>query len=186
MAKYRREIVERDLMNIRDQFKGHLKAEGGIFTEDKRRKLLGIKAKSKKQIKQDNPNFWCDVRNTVRNGLKDLELFSLVAHPKQVKEIFEHRMVSGKTFTPSPLADVLIALFGDFPVSDYQKINEAKAFDLWKAPLAYEIMRILIGYFLRRSLIASLAHQRVSDEFLDMMRVEIAHAGQQVIDLPPE
>lgn len=186
MAKYRKEIVENDLKNIRNQFKDHLDSEGGIFTESTRRRLLGIKAKSSKEFPPDNAEFWHDVRTTVRNGLKDLQLFCFVAHPEQVKEIFDHRIIPEKLFTPSPLADVLTALFGDFPTSDYQKINEAREFDLWKAPLAYEIMRIIIGYLQRRSLITSLAHQRVAEEFLDMMAVEMAQKGQSVIDLPPE
>ncbi len=113
-------------------------------------------------------------------------VFCLVAHPEQVKEIFDHRYISGKPLTPSPLADMLTALFGDFPISDYKKINETRKFDLWKAPLAYEIMRILIGYFKRKSLITSLAHQRVAEEFLDMMAVEIGQTGQPVIRLEPE
>ncbi|MGI0074153.1 MAG: hypothetical protein ACREA3_10125 [Nitrosotalea sp.] len=181
MAKYRREIVENDLKNIHDQFKDHLDADGGVFTEDKRRKLLGVKAQAKKNYQEDNAEFWYDVRTTVRSGLKDLELFCFVAHPEQVKEIFDHRLVSGKCFVPSPLVDVLSALFGNFPISNYKKINENRAFDLWKAPLAYEIVKIVIEYLRKEDLITSLAHKRVAEEFLDMMAVEIGQKGQPVI-----
>jgi|GEM_PF-2864128 len=181
MAKYRRNIVERDRKIIHDQFKDHLDADGGIFTEDKRRKLLGVKVEAKKNFHPDTAEFWYDVRTTVKNGLKDLELFCLVAHPEQVKEIFDHRVVSGKRFTPSPLIDALTALFGDFPTSDHQKINETKAFDLWKSPLAYEMIKIMMEYFKKENMITSLAHKRVAEEFLDMMAVEIGQKGQPVI-----
>ncbi|MGI0047739.1 MAG: hypothetical protein ACREBB_11220 [Nitrosotalea sp.] len=181
MAKYRREIVENDLRNIHGWFKDHLDAEGGIFTEDKRRKLLGVKAKSSKQYQEDNADFWYDTRKTVKNGLKDLELFCLVAHPEQVKEIFDFHLVSEKPYVPSPLVDILTALFGNFPTPDYQKINETRVFDLWKAPLAYEIVKILIEYMQRENLITSQAHHRSAEEFLDMMGSEIGHTGHPVI-----
>lgn len=181
MAKYRREIAEKDLRIIRDQFKGHVSEKGGIFTDDKRRKLLGVKAKLSKQVQEDTPDFWYDVRTTVKNGFKDLRLFCLVAHPEQVKEIFEHKMITGKPFTPSPISDLLSALFEDFPIPDYQKINETREFNLWKAPLAYEVVKILVEYMQRENLITSQAHHRVAEEFLDMMAAEIGHTGHSVI-----
>ena len=88
MADYRRKLVEEHRRIIHDQFKDHLGAYGGIFTEDKRRKLLGVKAKPTKQDdKKESPDFWYDVRTNVKNGFKDLRLFCYVAHPEQVKDI---------------------------------------------------------------------------------------------------
>ncbi len=77
MANYRRKLVEKHRKIIHDQFKDHLDAYGGIFTEDKRRKLLGVKAKptDEEEDEKESPDFWYDTRKTVKNGLKDLEFF---------------------------------------------------------------------------------------------------------------
>jgi hypothetical protein len=181
MANYRRKLVENHRKIIHDQFKDHLGAYGGLFTEDKRRKLSGVKAKPTKDNEKESADFWYDTRKTVKNGLKDLELFCYVAHPEQVREIFEHQLIPDELFTPSPLVEVLNSLFGDFPISDYQKINETRTFNLWKAPLAYGIAKILVEYMQRENLITSQAHHRVAEEFLDMMVSEIGHTGHSVI-----
>jgi len=74
MANYRRELTKKQLNKIHSRYKDLVNSDGGIFTKDKRRKLLGLKQKSGKYF-EESADFWYDVRTTVLNGLKDFELF---------------------------------------------------------------------------------------------------------------
>ena len=57
---------------------------GGIFTRKTRERLVGIKTLSGRDRTKND--FWYDVRNRVRNALKDLELFIETADRDQVNQ----------------------------------------------------------------------------------------------------
>ncbi len=86
MANYRRKLSKNDLKLIHSVYKVHTDDDGGIFTKDKRRKLLGLKQKQG-TYHEDTADFWYDVRSSVKSGLMDLELFFEVAHQNQIKEV---------------------------------------------------------------------------------------------------
>jgi|SRR6185312_9006759 len=199
MADYRRELSRYDQKNILGKYKKHQDADGGIFVSDKRRKLLGIKAKSKKHIHQDTSEFWYDVRKTVKSGLKDLELICDVAHPDQLKEMFTETLFKEEKDelaklqtaddqvkflkTIPSLEKFLTALFKDYVVNRYaidkqtsRKYTKSNVIgsDVWKAYLAYEIVVICLKFFTEHNFISTKAHERLVDEVENMLNVEVA------------
>ena len=88
MAKYRRELSKIQQKDIQTTYSKHKKDAGGIFTEPKRRKLIGLKKKSSKEF-EETSDFWYDVRTTVKSGLMDLQLISQVANNDQKRAMFD-------------------------------------------------------------------------------------------------
>lgn len=185
MADYRRKLYQSRHQFILSKYKNHRDAEGGIFTSDKRRKLLGIKAKSSKQLHEDTADFWYDVRTTVKNGLADLQLIAEVAHPEQLKEMFnlipfaEWEKDNSKTSIPL----LLKAILSSQPWYELKRKKGElhpvynKEDDTWLAELAYEIVRTCLQFFKDHNLITSKAHQRLAEEVDDMLNSEVARAG---------
>ena len=63
---------------------------GGIFTKKRRKQLLGLAGKSGRNRPlegQTKASFWYDVRESVRNGLIDLQLFTETSGEEQVNKI---------------------------------------------------------------------------------------------------
>ena len=202
MANYRRKLSKNDLILIHSIYKVHTDDEGGIFTEDKRRKLLGLKQKQGKYF-EDTADFWYDVRSSVKSGLKDLELFFEVADKNQIKEVLYdaplkeemnlHKLTRdyNKIYflqrqIPS-LTRTLTALFQKYYKTRKIKLStgETRRYsehieedDTWRAMLVDQIINIGITYLRDHNLISSKAHERLTDEFVDMVNVEIARGTQ--------
>jgi len=198
MANYRRELSKNELKLIRSIYKEHTNVEGGIFTKDKRRKLLGHKQKQGKYF-EDTADFWYDVRSNVKNGLKDLELFFDVSHKKQIKEVIHDSPLKEELRLPKISQDynkiyelgrqipsftkTLTALLQKnykyrkikLPTGEIKKYSELVEEDEeWRAFLVHDIIKICIAYLRDHNLISSKAHERLTDEFEDMVNVEIA------------
>lgn len=167
-----------------------------------RRRLLGIKKQSAKQYQNDTADFWYDVRHYVRNALKDLELICEVAHPEQLQDIFSEKLSKTELDTINKIKDpveiemfwrrkpsiqkTLEILFKDYVT--YRKIkipNSSMVYnqpenieknDAWRAMLCFEITKICFQFFQEHNLVTSKAHQRLVEEVLDMLDVEIGHA----------
>jgi hypothetical protein len=162
-------------------------SEGGIFTSKTRRRLLAVKPDKKLNFREDNYDMWRDIKIYVKNGLKDLELFCETAHPDQVREVFKttvDRNIEDLERKPS-LEKTLSILLKDFktykkkinPENDL-KYSEPSNIDrdrVWKAELAYNIIRIALKYFQDENLITSKIHERLCSEVLDMLQSEIRH-----------
>ncbi|MHB8546005.1 MAG: hypothetical protein ACYDAJ_04500 [Nitrosotalea sp.] len=199
MADYRRELSKYDQRNILDKYKEHRDAVGGIFTPDKRRKLLGIKAESGKRDHQDTAEFWYDVRTTVKSGLKDLELLCDVANPKQLEEIFTNGiplrdelkgihsfMFSQMHNKSSALENILAALLQDYnhnQTSYTKKSKNSKADfvseDVWQAYRASNIIFICMDFFKRNNFISTKAHKILVEQVEDMISVEVYRGVKQ-------
>ena len=197
MANYRRELTINESKYLHDIFKAHVNDDGGIFTADKRKKLLGLKPEHGKYF-EDTADFWYDVTSTVKSGLKDLELFFEVAHHEKIKDIIydsvkkEESQILKKTQDgnkqnilqrqiPS-LTQTLASLFKTptrlkkykLPSGQSHEYSESIDEGEWKAMLAHDIIKEGISYLQRQKLISSMAHQRLVVEFEDMINVEIA------------
>jgi hypothetical protein len=182
---------------IRAKYKTHDNSVGGIFTTDKRRKLLGLKQKHGK-YHEEGADFWYDVRSTVRSGLKDLELFFDVATPEQIEKTLEPMSIDEqkkavqikdpfeqeyywKSF--SSLKLTVDALFRDYWRIRHRKLSDGKDHphtevidydDSWKAILAEEILSSCLDFFTRNRYISTKAHMRLVDEMKDMINVEVS------------
>ncbi|MDE1769516.1 MAG: hypothetical protein KGI28_03045 [Thaumarchaeota archaeon] len=198
MANYRRELSKNDQKNLHSKYKDLIDEDGGIFTSDKRRKLLGLKQKHGKYF-EDTADFWYDVRTTVANGLKDLELFFEVAHQEQIQDVLHDSPIKeevnlGKKYKNieeimelskriPTLQKTLESLF-----KDYTKVHTAKSStgqtysvsepiekdDAWKAMLAEKIVKICMEFFMTHNLISTKAHLRLVEELQDMLNVEVS------------
>jgi hypothetical protein len=67
------------------EFKPFIKTRGGIFTRKTRERLLGTRVASGRDRTKNQ--FWYDVRNNVKNALKDLELFVETADKGQRDQV---------------------------------------------------------------------------------------------------
>jgi len=197
MANYRRKLSKNDLKLIHSVYKVHTDDDGGIFTKDKRRKLLGLKQKHGKYF-EDTADFWYDVRSSVKSSLKDLELFFEVAHQNQIKEVLydapskeelkslkltrDHNKIYYLQRQIPSLTHTLSALFQKYyktskmklPSGETRKYSEhIEEDDTWRAFLVHDIIKICITYLNDHNLISSKAHERVTDEFQDLVNVEI-------------
>jgi len=202
MADYRREMNKSELKMIHNIYKIHTNNYGGLFTKDKRRKLLGLRLKDKK-YSDDTADFWYDVRKNIRNGLKDLELFFEVAHAEQIKDIIHDSPLKEELDLPRRTQDgnkihelyrqipslkqTLTALFK--PHYQYKKMKSSSGQtqryselieedDEWKSILVHDIIKMCIKYLRDQNLISSKAHERLTDEFEDMVNVEIARGSK--------
>ena len=202
MANYRRKLSKNDLKLIHSVYKVHTDDEGGIFTEDKRRKLLGLKQKQGKNF-DDTADFWYDVRTTVKSGLKDLELFFEMADKNQIKDVLYDAPLKEELNLPKLTRDynkiyelqrqiptltrTLTALFQKYykarkyklSTGEMRKYSEhVEEDDTWRALLVEKMINIGISYLKDHNLISSKAHERLTDEFVDMVNVEIARGTQ--------
>ncbi len=198
MANYRRKLSKNDLKLIHSVYKVHTDDDGGIFTKDKRRKLLGLKQEHGKYF-QDTADFWYDVRSSVKSGLKDLELFFEVAHQNQIKDILydaplkeelnlpkltrDHNKIYELQRQIPSLTKTLTALLQKhykphkikLPSGEIKKYYEhVEEEEEWRAILVHDIINICISYLKDHNLISSKIHERATDEFQDMVNVEIA------------
>lgn len=204
MANYRRELTKYDQKNLLGRYRNHKDAEGGIFTESTRRRLLGIKAESAKEFPPDTADFWSDVRKFVKNGLKDLELICDVAHPDQIEEMFYDQTLSKKEHSelekikeaweqtkflerlPS-LRRFLTALFKDYVVIRKVMVERlGKKYDepivigsdAGKAYLAHDVVVICLTFLKEHGFVSTKAHERLVEEVEDMINVEVARGTQ--------
>jgi len=202
MANYRRELSKYEARFMHAKFQNHTNANGGIFTPDKRRKLLGLKPKQGKHH-EDTADFWYDIKTTVKSGLKDFELFFDVASPEQIGKILEVRSTKDdldklhkisdpfeqETFWKSfpSLQGTLRALFRDYTKTRITKLKDGGVSkwvepidydDSWKAQLADSVVQICLKFFREHRLISSKAHERLVDEMEDMLNVEVARGTQ--------
>jgi len=86
-------------------------AGGGIFTRKTRRRLageLGLSGRNKTKNQ-----FWCDVRNRVRNALRDLELFIESADADQVNQVLTEETLRPVVFGLLHKGDVRV--YGKMP-----------------------------------------------------------------------
>ncbi len=198
MAIYRRELSKNEQKLIHSIYTVHTDDDGGIFTKDKRRKLLGLKQKQGKYF-EDTADFWYDVRTSVKSGLKDLELFFEVADTDQIKEILydaplkEELNLPKQTRDPNKMYELqrqipslkrtLSTLFQKYYKTKKYKTNEGKIQkysehieedDTWRAYLVHDMINLGIIYLRDHNLISSKAHERLTDEFIDMVNVEIS------------
>ncbi len=185
MAQYRRKLNQGKQKYVNDRYKTHKDAKAGIFTSDKRRKLLGIKPKGRDVSPENLANFWYDVRTSVTKGLADLHLVSEVAHEDQMKEMFQPHPYQAIKEDPSlsSLATLVSSVLespdgsSKFIVSRRRKPSMLKEQpDAWKAVLAQEIVKHCLGFFSNHGFVTSKAHQRVVDELNDMISSEISKA----------
>lgn len=200
MAEYRRQLSKYEQKKVLYRYKNHRDADGGIFTESTRRRLLGIKQGSKKGLPLDTPDFWNDVRRYVRNGLKDLELICDVAHPDQLEEMFHKETLTReeqkemKELTKAweqtdfletipSLKKFIASLFKDYvvmrkrmvlPEGKKYPIPEVIGSDTWKAYLAHDLLVICLKFFNEHNFISTKAHQRLVEEVEDMINVEVS------------
>ena len=61
-------------------------ADSGLFTRKTRRRLVGKLGLSGRGLTKND--FWLDQRNRVKNALKDLEIFLMVAGSKNIRQTF--------------------------------------------------------------------------------------------------
>ncbi|QLH03004.1 hypothetical protein C5F47_05295 [Nitrosopumilus cobalaminigenes] len=198
MANYRRELSKIEQKDVHSRYKIHTDDYGGIFTKDKRRKLLGLKQKQGK-YHEDTADFWYDVRSSVKSGLMDLELFFEVADKNQIKDVLydaeqkaqldllKQKLELNKQYElerqiPS-FTRVLSVLFQKYYKSRKYKLStgETRKYsehveedDTWRAEIIEKMINTCIIYLRDHNLISSKAHERLTDEFIDMVNVEIA------------
>jgi len=185
LAQYRRKLNQGKQRYVNDRYKTHKDAKVGIFTSDKRRKLLGIKPKGRDVSPENLANFWYDVRTSVTRGLADLHLISEVAHEEQMKEMFQAHPYQAIKEDPSltSLATLVRSVL-ESPDSSSKHIVAGKRKpsmlkeqpDAWKAILAQEIVRSCLEFFSYHGFVTSKAHQRVVEELNDMLSSEMSKA----------
>jgi hypothetical protein len=69
---------------------------GGIFTKKRRKQLLGLKGKSGRDRPlegQSKYSFWYDVRESVKSGLIDLQLFIEAADEQNVNNVLNRQSI---------------------------------------------------------------------------------------------
>lgn len=152
MAKYRRDLTKLDYKILKMDYENHYDSKTtGVFTKDKRRHLLGIKGSGKEDKIKSESDWWYDVRSSVKSGVVDLKLVSDVASVKEQKQMFE---ISDERFS---IADVLHSILTinvkptEKSSQETTKIGHTTPKDdetAWKSFLAYNLVKIGIGFFL--------------------------------------
>jgi len=193
MANYRRELSIDKQKQIHRKYKNHRDAEGGIFKPDKRRKLLGVKGEKKKVAPENLANFWSDVRKYVKNGLIDLQLIAEVAHPDQLKEMFQLIPLSERREDKSKtsIVNILDAIFEEHNKLVYDIEKDGTRFprrstevdDSWKIDLAAEIVGNCLKFYMDSGLVTSKAHERLIEEVTDMLGSEYGHVINRELSL---
>jgi hypothetical protein len=75
---------------------GNYSSNGGIFTKKRRKQLLGLKGKSGRDRPlegQSKYSFWYDVRENLKNGLIDLQLFIEAADEENVNNVLTRQSI---------------------------------------------------------------------------------------------
>jgi hypothetical protein len=166
------------------KYKNHRDQHGGIFTPTTRRRLMGVKEANAKELKPDTADFWYDVKNTVRNGLSDMQLVSEITDNERQEELFGvvKPKDTDENLARASLADVLRTILikpwklpaieldsNGFPRPKREKDED----DYWKAALAREVIKIGLEFYQKNRLITSKAHQRVVEELDDLIDLEL-------------
>ena len=138
-----------------------------------------------------------------KRGLKDLELFFEVADKNQIKDVLydaelkaqsnllKLKIELNKRYVlerqiPS-FTRTLSVLFQKYykdrkhklSTGEIRKYSEhVEEDDTWRALLVEKMINIGISYLKDHNLISSKAHERLTDEFVDMVNVEIARGTQ--------
>jgi hypothetical protein len=192
MANYRRELSKNEQKNIHFKYKDHVNAEAGIFTSDKRKKLLGVKQKSG-SYHEDTADFWYDVRTHTKSGLKDLEILAEVAHHDQLKEIFQSNLTDEtiKKMKETEDENMKYLIQQTNPTLDnvFRFILESRSSvkiekepwnndklkeqeDAWKYYLTRDMIRVCFEFLKNNRYITSKSHERLVEEVLDMIDSE--------------
>src|SRR2546427_475668 len=91
MANYRREISKYEQKDVHSKYRDLVDKDGGIFTKDKRRKLLGLKQEHGKNF-QNKEDSWKallaeDIVNICMEFFMKRNLISTKAHLRLVEEL---------------------------------------------------------------------------------------------------
>jgi len=191
MAQYRRKLDKAKQKYVHDKYRKHKDSVTGIFTSDKRRKLLGLKPKGREISSENLANFWYDVRNSVKYGLADLQLVSEVAHQEQLKEMFSIIPYGewDKDISKTDLSKLVKTILGSqmWRTVRYKKGVPQPIYnnddDSWLAYLAYEIVHECFEFFKDHQLVTSKAHMRLVDEVDDLLNGEVGRADWLARDL---
>lgn len=89
-------------------------AGGGIFTRKTRRRLIGVSGMSGRE--RTKTDFWYDVRNRVKNGLVDLEVFIECAETDQINSVI----------TWDSLTAIISALLRGYTLGGKPDLNRAE------------------------------------------------------------
>lgn len=170
MANYRRPLNKTQHEYLLKDYRNHRDAQGGIFTSDKRRKLLGVKSQSTKQRGEDTADFWYDVRTYVKNGITDLRLLAEVAHSDQLNEIFKDKNVEAypkgdKRYARDDLIRFLQLLLSD----RYGSEKTDSQNDQWKYELAHELVSMGLSFFQGKKNLNTELHQRIFHDVNDVI-----------------
>jgi hypothetical protein len=179
MVEYRLKLKDYEKAQIMKTYPKHVNAYGGLFTSTMRQNLLGINPKNPLPYK-DTPNFWSDVRKSVKNGLIDIQLVCNIASSDQLKKMFEHQPdypnqgMGGEIpeeyhYVPSTnLISALSSIVRSGSGFDPKQ-------DMWKADLAKRMISECLEFFLRNHLIRSSVHERHLSEVMDIISAEMGH-----------
>lgn len=126
-------------------------AGGGIFTRKTRMRLGGKLGLSGRDRTKNQ--FWDDVRNRVRNALKDLELFIESADEKQVKQVL----------TAETLKPVIVSLLQKGDVRVYGKMPDANI-----AKIAHLFVREGFRCLSEQNKYVTKSHARTIEEAIDL------------------
>jgi hypothetical protein len=132
----------KNIEDLRDKYsklyRANYSSNGGLFTPKRRRQLLGIQGKSGRDRPLKSPelsSFWYDVRETVKVGLLDLQLFIETSGEQNV----------GMVMTNQRLASVFKAFFFGGRLSpDNRPINEQDISS--KAQVAHMLVKSGLEY----------------------------------------
>jgi len=135
-----------------------LEADSGLFTRKTRQRLVGELGLSGRDRTKDD--FWYDQRNCVRNGLKDLEIFLMVAGPSNVEQVFTLENVK-------PVIDAILWNHGPEP-------------DIETASIAQYMIESGFTYLKRmQSNLVTEVHEQTINHALDISRLLAAHFASE-------
>lgn len=195
IANYRRHMPIAALQHIQHKFEKLVRAHGrkfqdkygsGILTDDKRRKLMGLKEskETKRKAKlegtengetkepEDTADFWQDVRNSMSNGLADIQLIALTAHDDQLKSMFA-KTEHAELVEEAHKTDFVIILEKLLRAHDSEEVRTSKSDILWKAELAEGIVNTCYNFFDSHGMVSSQAHARTIAEAKNLISAEI-------------
>lgn len=184
MAQYRRKLSKSEQKHIHAKYKHHKNDDTGIFTSDRRTKLLGLKPKDRTIKDKNMSNFWSDVRKYSKLGLSDLHLVADVGNQNQLNEIFGSVPFNewDEDQSRTDISKLLRTIFSSQPRSNVKKVkgmltpipNDES--DIWLANLAYDVVLECFKFFKEHNLVTSITHERLIDETEDMLNSEIGRA----------
>lgn len=128
-------------------------AKGGVFNRKKRQQLLGLYGKSGRDRKKYD--FWQDVRDYVRTGLVDLQLFTETSDDKDVDMVLNRE-------TLKPVIRSLL-----FPYS----IQEPPKQGAEKAKIAQLLIEIGFEYLKKSTIqVTTSSQERMVEDAIDLSR----------------